>query len=100
MNGPLSGHYRAVNRRAPWSGFEQFSTEMNVEFTSATLCIRSRIPRIGPLSIIEKRLQDQRGRNLVDDSTVLLPFAAGLIKQLLCLAGGQALVPEVNGEAA
>ena len=50
--------------------------------------------------MVEKRLQDQRGRNLVYDGFVLLPLAAGLIEQLLCLARGQAFVPEMNGKPA
>ena len=51
------------------------------------------------LFFIQKRLQNQRGRHLVNDLPVLLPFMAGLVEDLVCLASGQALVPKVNGQA-
>lgn len=51
------------------------------------------------LPFIKKRLQDQRSRDLVDDLAVLLPRAAGLIEDLVGFAAGQALVPQVNGQA-
>jgi hypothetical protein len=47
---------------------------------------------------IQKRLQDQRGGNLVDHVAVVLAGVAGFIQNLVSLSGGQALIPEMNGE--
>jgi hypothetical protein len=48
--------------------------------------------------VIEERLQDQSGRNLVDYAAMVLTGAAGLVEDLVRFAGGQALIPEVNRE--
>ncbi len=48
---------------------------------------------------IEERLQDEGGRDLVDDAAVLLAGMAGLIENLVRFAGGKALVAEVDGQA-
>jgi hypothetical protein len=44
-------------------------------------------------------LQDQRGGYLVHYVAMLLAGVAGLIENLVSLAGGQPLVPQVDGEA-
>jgi hypothetical protein len=44
-------------------------------------------------------LQDQRGGYLVDYSAMLLAGVAGFVEDLVGFAGGQALVPEVDGQA-
>jgi hypothetical protein len=45
---------------------------------------------------VEKRLQDQRGRNLVDYFAMILSLVACLVKNLVGLMSGKPLVPEVN----
>jgi hypothetical protein len=47
----------------------------------------------------EKRLQDERGRYLVDHSLVGLALVAGFVQDLVSLAGGQPLVPQMDGQA-
>lgn len=49
--------------------------------------------------VIQKRLKDQRSRNLVDHLAMVLTGVAGFVKDLVSLAGGQPLIPEMNGEA-
>jgi hypothetical protein len=49
--------------------------------------------------VVQKGLQDQGGRNLVDDAAMVLAGMAGFVEDLVSLAGGQALIPEMNGEA-
>ena len=44
-------------------------------------------------------MEDQSGGYLVYHAAVLLAGAAGFIEDLVGFAGGQALVPEVNGQA-
>lgn len=48
---------------------------------------------------IEERLEDERGGDLVDHLLMLLAGVAGLVKDLVGFAAGEALVPEVDGEA-
>jgi hypothetical protein len=44
-------------------------------------------------------LQNQRGGNLVDYAAMLLAGVAGFVENLVGLASGQPLVPQVNGQA-
>ncbi len=44
-------------------------------------------------------MQDERGGYLVHYAAMLLAGVAGLVENLVGLAGGQPLVPEVNGQA-
>jgi hypothetical protein len=48
---------------------------------------------------VEEGLEDEDGGDLVDDAAVLLAGVAGLIEDLVGFAGGEALVPEVDGKA-
>ena len=48
---------------------------------------------------VEEGLENQSGGNLIDDAAVLLAGVAGLIEDAVRLVGGQALVPEVDGQA-
>ena len=48
---------------------------------------------------VHERLKDQGGGNLVHHTAMLLAGVAGFIENLVGLAGGQPLVPEVNGKA-
>ena len=52
-----------------------------------------------PVLLVDKRLQNQRRRHLVHHFAVLLALVAGLVENLVGLMGGQALVPQVNGQA-
>jgi hypothetical protein len=49
--------------------------------------------------VIQKRLENQGGRNLVDNAAMVLAGVAGFVEDLVSLAGGEALIPEMNGEA-
>ena len=49
--------------------------------------------------LVEKRLQNERGGDLVDHAAVLLAGVAGFIQNLVGFAGGQTLVPQVDGQA-
>ncbi len=49
--------------------------------------------------VVKKRLQDQGGRNLVNHVAMLLARVTGFVEDLVSLAGGQPLIPEMNGEA-
>lgn len=51
-----------------------------------------------PGFFIQERLQDEHGGDLVDCILVFLAGAAGFIQDLVGLAGGEALVPHVNGK--
>jgi hypothetical protein len=53
----------------------------------------------GRCVFIEEGLEDQGGGYLIDDAAVLLAGVAGFIEDLVGFAGGEALVPEVDGEA-
>lgn len=44
-------------------------------------------------------MQNQRGRDLVDDAAVLLAGVAGLVEDLVGFARGEAFVPKVDGQA-
>ena len=48
---------------------------------------------------VHERLQDERGGYLVHYAAMLLAGVSGFVKNLVGLAGGQPLVPEVNGQA-
>jgi hypothetical protein len=50
--------------------------------------------------LVEKGLQDERCRNLIDDPAVLLAGVPCLVKDLMGLMGGEALVPKMDGQAA
>ena len=50
-------------------------------------------------SLFHKRLQDERGGHLVDYAAMLLAGVAGFVKNLVGLASGQPLVPQVDGQA-
>jgi hypothetical protein len=49
--------------------------------------------------LLKEGLEDQGGSDLVDYFFVLLAGAVGLVEDFVGFAGGEALVPEVNGEA-
>ena len=51
---------------------------------------------VDPRPLIEKLLQDQRCRYLVDELAVRLPSVAGLVENLVGLVASQALVPEMD----
>lgn len=55
--------------------------------------------RTACLPAIEEGLQNQRGGNLIHDLAMLLAGVAGLIKNLVGLAGGEAFIPKMNGKA-
>jgi len=44
-------------------------------------------------------LQNQRGGHLIDDAAMILAGVAGLIQNLMSLVCGQALIPQVDGQA-
>jgi hypothetical protein len=48
---------------------------------------------------VEEGLKDQRGGDLIDQGFVLFAGVAGLVEDVVSLAGGQALVPQMNGQA-
>lgn len=48
--------------------------------------------------LVEEGLEDEGGGDLVDDAAVILAAVAGFIEDLVGLLGGEALVPEVDGE--
>jgi hypothetical protein len=48
---------------------------------------------------VEKRLQDQGGRHLVDHWAMVLAGVAGFVEDLVSLAGRQTLIPQMNGQA-
>jgi len=50
-------------------------------------------------AVVEEGLEDEGGGDLVDDLAVGLAGVAGLVEDLVGFAGGEALVPEVDGEA-
>jgi hypothetical protein len=55
---------------------------------------------LGPRSLlIDERLQDEGCGDLVDDAAMVLADVAGLIEYLVGFARGEALVPQVNGQA-
>ena len=54
---------------------------------------------VDPRPLIEKLLQDQRCRYLVDELAVRLPSVAGLVENLVGLMAGEALIPEMDGQA-
>jgi hypothetical protein len=47
----------------------------------------------------KKRLQNQRGGDLIDDAVMLLAGMTCFVENLVGLVGGQALIPEVDGKA-
>jgi hypothetical protein len=49
--------------------------------------------------VIEEGLQDQGGGNLVDHAAMVLAGAPRLVQYLVSFAGGQPLIPEMDGEA-
>lgn len=67
-------------------------------------------PRVGGVSVfrrrrpvlagavIEEGLEDKSRGNLIDDSAMVLAGVAGGIEDLVCRAGGETLIPQVNGE--
>ena len=59
----------------------------------------NRFSRTGSLSLVEKRLQNERGGHLVYHLPMLLAGMAGFIQNLVGIPRGQALVPQVDGEA-
>ena len=50
-------------------------------------------------AVVEKGLQNQRGGDLIDDFGVVLAGVASLVKKGVGFLGGEALVPEVDGQA-
>jgi hypothetical protein len=52
-----------------------------------------------PCPFVHERLQDERCGHLVNYMAVLLAGVAGLIQNLVGLAGGQPLVPQVDRQA-
>ncbi len=54
---------------------------------------------MGRAALIEKSLQNQGSRYLIDDAAMLPARVAGLIEDLVRLMGGEALVAEVDGQA-
>jgi len=54
---------------------------------------------MGLALFFHKRLQNQRGGHLIDDAAMFLAGVAGFVEDMVSLAGGQPLVPEVDGEA-
>jgi hypothetical protein len=50
------------------------------------------------LSGFEEVLEDDGCGNLVDDAAMVLPLMAGLIEDLVGFAGGEPLVPEMDGQ--
>lgn len=49
--------------------------------------------------LLQEGLEDEGGSDLVDDLLVLLAGVAGFVEDLVGFAGGEALVPEVDGQA-
>ena len=47
----------------------------------------------------EKRLQDQNRRHLIDHFAMSLSLVAGLVEDLVGFSRGEALVPQMNGQA-
>jgi len=60
----------------------------------------NRFSRTGSLSLVEKRLQNERGGHLVYHLPMLLARMAGFIQNLVGIPRGQALVPQVDGQPA
>lgn len=52
-----------------------------------------------PSSFIQERLQDKDRGNLINYPLVVLTGVAGFVEELMSLAGGETLVPEMNGKA-
>jgi hypothetical protein len=48
--------------------------------------------------LFHKRLQDERGGHLIDNAAMLLAGVTGFVENLMSLAAGQSLVPQVNGQ--
>jgi len=48
--------------------------------------------------LLHERLQDERGGHLVNDSAVFLAGVAGFVQNLMGLARGQPLIPQVDGQ--
>ena len=46
---------------------------------------------------VKEGLEDQGGGDLVYDLLVVLEGVAGFVENLVCFAGGEALVPQVDG---
>src|SRR5690348_10111670 len=51
------------------------------------------------LPVVEKILEDDAGGYLIDDGAMLRSGSASLIQNVVCFAGGEALVPQVDGQA-
>jgi hypothetical protein len=49
--------------------------------------------------LVEEGLEDEGGGDLVDEGFVLLTGMSGLVEDLVGFAGGEALVPEMDGQA-
>jgi hypothetical protein len=49
--------------------------------------------------VVEKALEDEGGGYLVDDGAMLRSGSASLIQNVVRFAGGEALVPQVDGQA-
>lgn len=49
-------------------------------------------------SLFQKRLQDQRGGHLVHHFAMFLTGMAGLVENLMRLARGQPLIPQMDGQ--
>lgn len=49
-------------------------------------------------ALVQKGLQDEGGGDLVDEVFVLLAGVTGLVENLVGFAGGEALIPEVDGQ--
>jgi len=56
-----------------------------------------RVPAL-PFLLLQKRAQNQRRGDLVDQLDVLLPGVARLIENLVRLLAGQSLVPQMDGQ--
>ena len=54
---------------------------------------------LGGALVGEKRLKDERGGNLVDDAAVSLARVAGLKEHLVSFMGGEALIPQMDGQS-